>query len=163
MCWCAQLMIQCETRLESVLWRFQIKSTLHNSLSTMEFFFKLLDGWRRDSNVFSREPSLPPPLGASSSFKVGFPRSGEMSSHQELGEAVFLEWDLSALGGCDGVRDGSQGQSTTLLQGKKPVVSRLWEMSWECTQPNPPFYLVSLYNSLKSGTHLKLWFHLLMF
>lgn len=29
MCWCAQLIIQCETILLSMLWRFQIKSTLH--------------------------------------------------------------------------------------------------------------------------------------
>lgn len=163
MCWCAQLMIQCETRLESVLWRFQIKSTLHNSLSTMEFFFQTSRWLAKRSKCILQKTISATTTGASSSFKVGFPKSGEMSSHQELGEAVFLEWDLSALGGCDGVRDGSQGQSTTLLQGKKPVVSRLWEMSWECTQPNPPFYLVSLYNSLEYGTHLKFWFHLLMF
>lgn len=82
-------MIQCETRLESVLWRFQIKSTLHNSLSTMEFFFKLLDGWRKDPSVILQKTISAATTGASSSFKVGFPKSGEMSSHQELGEAVF--------------------------------------------------------------------------
>lgn len=59
-------MIQCETRLASVLWRFQIKSTLHNSLFTMEFFsnlkklFKHILGiWRKDPNGLSRKPSLP--------------------------------------------------------------------------------------------------------
>lgn len=77
-------MIQCETRLASVLWRFQIKSTLHNSLFTMEFFSNLkklfkhiLDVWRKDPNGCSRKPSLPYQLasttGSTSFFKVGFP------------------------------------------------------------------------------------------
>lgn len=51
MCWCAQLMIQCETRLASVLWRFQIKSTLHNSLFTTEFFSNLK---KNNSRVHAR-------------------------------------------------------------------------------------------------------------
>lgn len=50
MCWCAQLMIQCETRLASVLWRFQIKSTLHNSLFTMEFFSNLKKNEKRKTS-----------------------------------------------------------------------------------------------------------------
>lgn len=55
----------------------------------MEFFFKLLDGWRKDPSVILQKTISAATTGASSSFKVGFPKSGEMSSHQELGEAVF--------------------------------------------------------------------------
>lgn len=60
MCWCAQLMIQCETRLAFVLWRFQIKSTLHNSLFTTEFFSNLKKfGKRKTSYTHTRQMNFP--------------------------------------------------------------------------------------------------------
>lgn len=92
-------MIQCEIRLASVLWRFQIKSTLHNSLFKMEFFFKLfkketlehmLDIWRKDPNGLSRKPSLPPPPVRPLPELV-FLQSGEKEP-PGLGGRVFLEW-----------------------------------------------------------------------
>lgn len=103
MCWCAQLMIQCETRLASVLWRFQIKSTLHNSLFTMEFFSNLKKMKKEkllpySTNKLCRQsslyPSSQPPTSASGtiSFLSQFPQRRDW---QAPGIGIYLEYLVS--------------------------------------------------------------------
>lgn len=130
-------MIQCETRLASVLWRFQIKSTLHNLLFTMEFFsnFKkkkktlkhMLGIWRKDPNGFSRKPSLPDPLVHlppplvqlhPSESVSAVRRDWQFTRNWGWGHLFFLEWELH-LGMVMVLRDCSPGQSITLLKGNK--------------------------------------------
>lgn len=103
MCWCAQLMIQCETRLASVLWRFQIKSTLHNSLFTTEFFsnwkrkphlIHILDKWTFQKTI-SALPDHPPTSTSGIELlpSVSFPRE-KTDRHRELGGFLLFKMGI---------------------------------------------------------------------
>lgn len=130
MCWCAQLMIQCETRLASVLWRFQIKSTLHNSLFTTEFFFFQNKNWEKiPSYVHTRQ--------------INFPEDHFCPSCS----STHLHFWYNFL-------------SQSVSSEKRLTATKNWEDFWNTLQQVLPklsrvhsnhavFYLVSIYDSLK--------------
>lgn len=171
MCWCAQLMIQCETRLASVLWRFQIKSTLHNSLFTNGVFFKFLKTKQQpEKTLKARTRHLekrskwilqktvsptywlthpPPPLVQLPPSKLVSPWSGEIGSHQELGESLFLEQDLY-LGMVMVVEITTKDKSSLCLRDQTAADNTINAQSIQGV------YLVSPYN-LNSGAQFKIW------
>lgn len=108
MCWCAQLMIQCETRLASVLWRFQIKSTLHKSLFTTEFFSNLQNFGKRKPlahilDTWTFQPVICPSCSPSHlHFWYNFvPQSvSQRRNWQPPGIGIYLEYLEHNAAGC---------------------------------------------------------------
>lgn len=152
-------MIQCETRLASVLWRFQIKSTLHNSPFTMEFFSKTKKQTNSKAHARHLEKRIqmgsprkhlcpthsPIRLYHWSNFLLPswFPRSQERSaSTQNRGAVHCVEWDLRLrlrLPATMALEIGAKHKASPCSRGTKR--SRLYKIVRELTHPSQGFHL----------------------
>lgn len=167
-------MIQCETRLASVLWRFQIKSTLHNSPFTMEFFSNFSKK-KTNSKAHARHLEKRIPMGSPrrhlcpthspiclyhwSNFLLPswFPRSQESAaSTQDRGAVRGVERDLRLrlrLPATMTLEIGAKHKASPCSRGTRR--SRLYKVVRELTHPSQGFHLGSLHN-LRSGAQLQL-------